>query len=215
MELICQTSAAIPASLYGDPVRVRQVLQNLMGNAVKFTEKGEVVTRAELLEADANEVLVRFEVRDSGIGIAEEAMSRLFQSFSQADGSTTRKYGGTGLGLVISKQLTQMMGGEIGVDSNPGAGSTFWFTARFARNQNSLGLGGEKPDLRACRFCSWKTMRPAPNRYRCCCSAGMPACVVFSERRPLSEWRNRRKRRDSVSASSSRTGWRPQRTHSG
>ena len=102
LEMICQTSAAIPAILRGDPVLVRQVLQNLMGNAVKFTEKGEVVTRAELLEADANELLVRFEVKDSGIGIAEEAMNRLFQSFSQADGSTTRKYGGTGLGLVIS-----------------------------------------------------------------------------------------------------------------
>ena len=146
LELICQTSAAIPARLCGDPVRVRQVLQNLIGNAVKFTEKGEVVTRAELLDADANEVVVRFEVRDTGIGIGEEGMSRLFQSFSQADGSTTRKYGGTGLGLVISKQLAQMMGGEIGVESKPGAGSTFWFTARFARSQNSLGAR-ERPDL--------------------------------------------------------------------
>ena len=146
LELICQTSAAIPASLCGDPVRVRQVLQNLIGNAVKFTEKGEVVTRVELLDADANEVVVRFEVRDTGIGIAEEGMSRLFQSFSQADGSTTRKYGGTGLGLVISKQLTQMMGGEIGVESKPGAGSTFWFTARLARSQNSPGAR-ERPDL--------------------------------------------------------------------
>ena len=146
VELICQTSAAIPASLCGDPVRVRQVLQNLIGNAVKFTEKGEVVTRAELIDANPNEVVVRFEVKDTGIGIAEEGLSRLFQSFSQADGSTTRKYGGTGLGLVISKQLAQMMGGEIGVESRLGAGSTFWFTARLARNQNSL-VARERPDL--------------------------------------------------------------------
>jgi signal transduction histidine kinase/CheY-like chemotaxis protein len=151
VELICQTSAAIPARLCGDPVRVRQVLQNLVGNAVKFTEKGEVVTRAELLDADANEVVIRFEVRDTGIGIAEEGMSRLFQSFSQADGSTTRKYGGTGLGLVISKQLTQMMGGEIGVESKPGAGSAFWFTARFARSKNSL-IARERPDLLGLRI---------------------------------------------------------------
>ena len=148
LELICQTSAAIPATLRGDPVRVRQVLLNLVGNAVKFTEKGEVVVRAELLEADAGAVVIRFEVRDSGIGIAEEATNRLFQPFSQADGSTTRKYGGTGLGLVISKQLTQMMGGEIGVDSKLGAGSTFWFTARFERTQSATARGGDRPDLR-------------------------------------------------------------------
>ncbi|MCI0418608.1 MAG: response regulator, partial [Acidobacteria bacterium] len=148
LELVCQVSAAVPASLRGDPVRVRQVLQNLMGNAVKFTEKGEVSVCAQLLEASATEVLIRFEIKDSGIGIAEEALTRLFQSFSQADGSTTRKYGGTGLGLVISKQLTQMMGGEIGVSSQLGTGSTFWFTARFARVQDSLQPGVERPDLR-------------------------------------------------------------------
>jgi signal transduction histidine kinase/DNA-binding response OmpR family regulator/streptogramin lyase len=147
LELICQTSTAIPARLCGDPVRVRQVLQNLIGNAVKFTQNGEVVIRAELLAADAHEAIIRFEVRDTGIGISEEGMNRLFHSFSQADGSTTRKYGGTGLGLVISKQLTQMMGGEIGVDSRPGAGSTFWFTARLARSQNSPGDSRGKPDL--------------------------------------------------------------------
>ena len=146
LELICQTSAAIPAQLCGDPGRVRQVLQNLIGNAVKFSEKGEVVTRAELMDADPHEVVVRVEVRDTGIGISEEGLSRLFQSFSQADGSTTRKYGGTGLGLAISKQLTHMMGGEIGVDSKPGAGSSFWFTARFARSQTS-GNSKARPDL--------------------------------------------------------------------
>lgn len=147
LELICQTSAAIPAQLCGDPVRVRQVLQNLIGNAVKFSEKGEVVTHAELLDANPHEVVVRVEVRDTGIGISEEGLSRLFQSFSQADGSTTRKYGGTGLGLAISKQLTHMMDGEIGVDSKPGAGSTFWFTARLGRNQTSSGNSKAKPDL--------------------------------------------------------------------
>jgi signal transduction histidine kinase len=149
LELVCHISAAVPPVLRGDPVRVQQVFQNLMGNAVKFTEKGEVVTRAELLQADASEVLLRFEVRDTGIGIPQEALGRLFQPFSQADGSTTRKYGGTGLGLVVSKQLTQMMDGDIGVESALGTGSTFWFTARFARSQATPGVARQKPDLRS------------------------------------------------------------------
>ncbi len=119
--------------LRGDPARLRQVLLNLVANAIKFTERGEVTVRVNVAEASEHGVGLLFEVLDTGIGLAPDALSRLFQPFVQADGSITRKYGGTGLGLAICKQLIEMMGGRVGVDSEPDKGSRFWFTARFQR----------------------------------------------------------------------------------
>jgi len=130
----CDIDTALPAALRGDPVRLRQVLVNLVGNAVKFTERGGVALR--LARGDAGvgvgALTVRFEVRDTGIGVAPGVQAGIFDSFTQADGSMTRRFGGTGLGLTISRQLVELMGGTIGVESRPGEGSTFWFTVRFA-----------------------------------------------------------------------------------
>ena len=126
-------SEFLPYQLLGDPTRLQQALLNYATNAIKFTEQGTVCLHAFIQYEGPDEVMLRFEVQDSGIGIAQEALSRLFSAFEQADSSMTRRYGGTGLGLVITKRLAEMMGGEVGVESTPGIGSTFWFTATLKK----------------------------------------------------------------------------------
>jgi len=125
-------------TLLGDPLRLGQILLNFAGNALKFTAAGSITLRARLAEESSSDVLLRFEVEDTGIGIAAEDQKRLFTAFEQADGSMTRKYGGTGLGLAISKRLVKMMGGDVGVDSQPGSGSTFWFTVRLGKATDAV-----------------------------------------------------------------------------
>ncbi len=135
----------VPAWLRGDPTRVRQALLNYAGNAVKFTEKGTVTLHARVLHAQGDDLLVRFEVEDTGIGIDAEVLPRLFTAFEQADASTTRQYGGTGLGLAITHHLAEMMGGEAGGASVPGQGSVFWFTARLGRGRGPQQAVAEPP----------------------------------------------------------------------
>ncbi len=132
-----QVSDEAQGELRGDPARLRQVLLNLVANAIKFTERGEVTVRVTAAETSEHGMRLLFEVQDTGIGLAPDALARLFQPFVQADGSITRKYGGTGLGLAICKQLIEMMGGRVGVDSEPEKGSRFWFTARFQRTRSA------------------------------------------------------------------------------
>jgi len=137
LELISFISPDISTRIVGDPGRLRQVLRNLIGNAIKFTHEGKVVVKVELEQELADKIKLRFLVKDTGIGIPKEKQVIIFESFTQADGSTTRKYGGTGLGITISKQLAELMGGEIGVDSAEGKGSTFWFTSVFSKQSET------------------------------------------------------------------------------
>ncbi len=151
LELIFDIDSAVPRQLKGDPLRLGQILINFCNNAVKFTESGEVVVKARVEQKDENGQLVCFSVRDTGIGLTPEQMGRLFQAFEQADTSTTRQHGGTGLGLAISKRLAQLMGGDVGVNSEPGRGSTFWFTAQLG-NGAGTSRRTPKPDLRGRRI---------------------------------------------------------------
>jgi hemerythrin-like metal-binding protein/PAS domain S-box-containing protein len=136
IQLLIETEH-LPRNLAGDPTRLQQALLNIATNAVKFTEQGTVTLRAIKQLETAGDVVLRFEVQDPGIGIAPEAMLRLFSTFEQADNSMTRKYGGTGLGLAITKRLVELMGGEVGADSTPGVGSTFWFTVRLKKSSKA------------------------------------------------------------------------------
>ena len=133
IELACLIEGEVPSRLHGDPARLRQILFNLLGNAVKFTEHGEVFLHVTLAGFSDHDYTLRFEVSDTGIGLSKQTQQGLFKPFTQADSSTSRRYGGTGLGLAICKRLAEMMGGEIGVDGEPGKGSKFWFTARLER----------------------------------------------------------------------------------
>ncbi|MBW1784323.1 MAG: response regulator [Deltaproteobacteria bacterium] len=152
LELACRIPNKVPVALVGDPGRLRQIIVNLVGNSLKFTETGEVVVAIHLEDESDDDVLLRFSVRDTGIGIPREVQEKIFEAFSQADESTTRKYGGTGLGLSISAKLVSMMGGKIWVDSEPGKGATFTFTARFGlQEQPSIQRKNQQPDLKDLR----------------------------------------------------------------
>ena len=138
LQFACVVRSDVPNAVRGDSGRLRQILTNLIGNAIKFTEQGEVAVRVSLAKEYEASALVRFEVADTGIGIASEGQARLFQSFCQVDGSHARRHGGTGLGLAIAKQLAEHMGGTIGVDSEVGKGSRFWFTVLLEKEQPAL-----------------------------------------------------------------------------
>lgn len=145
LEIIAFVDPQLPSLLKGDPIRLRQVLINLSDNAVKFTEHGEVMISAELIEDHKDQVIALFQVTDTGIGISKERQMAIFERFTQADGSTSRKYGGTGLGLTISKQLVEMMHGSIGIESEAGKGSQFWFSAEFNKANDPIAVA--RPNL--------------------------------------------------------------------
>jgi len=151
LELVFDVATDVPSRLVGDPLRLSQIIINYANNAVKFTERGEIDVVVRVVQRTGEGVLLRVAVRDTGVGLSAEQKSKLFQSFQQADSSTTRKYGGTGLGLSIAKHLAELMGGEVGVDSEPGQGSTFWFTAHVGMGSKVGPALRPAPDLRGRR----------------------------------------------------------------
>ena len=148
LELICRAHG-IPNTVMGDPTRLRQVLTNLLGNALKFTPSGEVVVRAEVASQNAEATVIHFSVRDTGIGISSDSQGHIFEPFSQADNSTTRKHGGTGLGLTVSLRLVEMMGGRLWVESEPGRGSCFHFTVLLRTSEGQRGVHPAERSLRS------------------------------------------------------------------
>jgi PAS domain S-box-containing protein len=152
LELLFDVGTDVPTALVGDPLRLGQVVINLVNNAIKFTEKGEVTVGVHKIADEPDGVRLRFDIKDTGIGLTEEQRNKLFSAFSQADASTTRKYGGTGLGLTISKRLVEIMEGDIGVDSEPGKGSTFHFTARFGVQSEQRRLSVNAEDVLGLRI---------------------------------------------------------------
>jgi PAS domain S-box-containing protein len=166
LKLLCEVEPGTPARLRGDSGRLRQILINLVGNAVKFTHRGGVSVQARLEAQDEHKVTLRFTVSDTGIGFPQERAAALFEPFVQADGSSTRKYGGTGLGLTIAKQLAELMGGRIGVESAVGKGSTFWFTAVFEEQKRSgADIAVEAPPASPARVASL-TSKSSKGRWR-------------------------------------------------
>ena len=176
--------------LIGDATRLSQALLNYVGNAIKFTEAGEVAIRVRRVDANAQGILVRFEVEDTGIGIPAEVVTRLFSSFEQADKSTTRQYGGTGLGLAITRKLALMMGGDAGVESEPGCGSTFWFSARLRRRLHSWSAVPWGPPKPSCwnfvrvAGCCWSRMSQSTGKSPCRCWM----MSVSASMLPLTAW---------------------------
>ncbi len=174
LELINEVAPDVPETLVGDPLRLGQILINYCNNAVKFTERGEVAIKVEKIEESLQDIVLRFEVRDTGIGLAPEQKERMFQSFTQADTSTTRRYGGTGLGLAISKTLAELMGGGVGVDSELGKGSTFWFTVRLQKSTSQKRKLIPKSDLRGRRM-----LVVDDNEHACTVLSGMLSGMSF------------------------------------
>ena len=185
LEFACAADPDIPRYLQGDPGRLRQILINLTGNAIKFTSKGEVAIRAKLVSEKDNEVLIRFSVKDTGIGIPENKTDLLFQKFTQADSSTTRKFGGTGLGLAISKQLANAMGGEIGVISAEGKGSEFWFTIRLTKQPEQKDHLISLSEVRDTKSLLLTTMQPIVKFYSCSSVHGIYVLKLFQQLKTL------------------------------